>query len=164
MATSKQPSNSELLVDRSASAISLQQQKSTDNLEDRNPASLLQVKKSNNALAAASAEDIDVATWKPIPDPHSAPIRSWQTQAPAPATTFYNLELHSKPQQLIILREWPRRRFSQRYSHSIDPITLSTGWQQFIKYGELEDKIENVFGGSVVEDLKRLIQANSNRK
>lgn len=132
--------------------------KSADNLGNGN---LLQVKKTSNTLNnAASSDEVDVASWKPVPNSHSTPIRSWQAQAPAPATTFYNLELHSKPEQLIIIREWPRRRFSQRYSHSIDPVTLSTEWQQFIKFGELEDKITHVFGNSVVDELKRLIQTN----
>lgn len=109
-------------------------------------------------------DDIDVAKWKPMPVPGSVQLFSKQAQAPAPATSFYHLELHSLPEKLLILREWPRQRFSQRHTAALDPNTVSTTWKDFMQLGELEDKISYIFGEKTVQELKALINKHGASK
>ncbi len=80
-----------------------------------------------------------------------------QATAPSPSSTFFQVVVQVKPERSVILREWPRKRLSQSYTHTVDPSQTKVGWEQFIKEKELNDKIVWVFVQSTVDKMKKLI-------
>ena len=81
-----------------------------------------------------------------------------QGTAPSPATTFFQLVCQEKPEPVVILREWPKKRFSQAYSTTMDPSQTKLTWDQFA-LGDLDDKIRYVFGEDGLNKVKNAIAA-----
>lgn len=84
-----------------------------------------------------------------------------QAQAPSPATSFHQLVVQSRPERVVIWREWPRRRMSQRYSDAVDPSQTKVGWELFMSGKELDGKVRWVFGEAVLDKVRALIETNS---
>jgi hypothetical protein len=59
----------------------------------------------------------------------------------------------------VIFREWPKKRFTQKYSHSCDPSEMKMDWKEFMHdAGIMENKIKVVFGVETLEKIQSIIK------
>ena len=88
-------------------------------------------------------------------------------QGEPPSTTFYQLIVQSEPEKLVILREWPRLRYSQRQNkHAADPLQREIEWYQLVEKSVgsqagdgswLETKIRSIYGPEILDKVKETI-------
>lgn len=72
-----------------------------------------------------------------------------QQMMPSPGTTYFQLSVQS---DRVVLRDWPRQRFSQRWSRNglLNPGQQITTLKEFVD-GEWKEELISVFGKEIYE-------------
>lgn len=81
-----------------------------------------------------------------------------QAQAPAPGTTYYQLVI--TPSKQVILNDWPKQRFSQKFSPAVCPGSQTWTVKEFVD-GEGSELLRRVFGENVYERALTIAKALS---
>ena len=90
---------------------------------------------------------------------------SWEIQAMArsPSQTFYHLGVYLKadksaPKAILILRDWPRKRYSQHWSRdsAMNPGEKVITFEEFQR-GDYKQELTSIFGATDYQKLEDFV-------
>ncbi|KAJ3189246.1 hypothetical protein HDU85_002871 [Gaertneriomyces sp. JEL0708] len=117
----------------------------------------------NQANIGSSLESLTEADFfQPYhPSPDVRTLFESQSLGPAPSQTYHQLRVQSD--NICILRSWPRKRLSQKWTRDggLNPTETRCSYEEFLE-GEFDQTILAVFGQETLDKVTEIVKKQWN--